>query len=101
VSVTVPSIRIQRSAIHWPAKLLETLSPLYTNSSSKTKGRDAKILNGHPTIAPAPKRRVADRVPMSVVFGLLTLVGGTAYENANILQYRAKDDGRKAEEIIR
>lgn len=91
-STTDPSILIQRTDNHLPTATSETLSPLYTNSSSKTKGKDARILNGHPKMAPEPYAIVAKRVLSSSLF----VDGFSAKANPNILQYIANEEGKNA-----
>ena len=76
-----------------PIRTGETLSPLRTKSSSKTKGKETTILNGHPTIAPIAKQTVANKTRSSALF----IDGRSAKDIANILKYMANVDGRNAE----
>lgn len=58
------------------------------------------MLNGHPTIAPAPNNNVADIVLISVDPGRLLLAGERANEKATMLQYMAKVEGKKAVDAL-
>lgn len=91
--VTHPSILIHLAPIHLPIRAGETLSPLRTKSSSKTKGNDMTILNGHPTIAPIAKQTVANKTRSSVLFVDVR----SAKDIANMLKYIANVEGRNAE----
>jgi hypothetical protein len=66
-------------------------------SSSNTNGRAKARANGQPIIAPAAKSNVA----VSVGWLLVSEDGPTDTANANVVVYIAKDDGRKAESIIK
>jgi hypothetical protein len=69
------------------------MSPAYTKSSSNTNGIDNARANGHPTIAPRAKNKVAARVRLL----LLSLAGSRVYENAKAVVYIANEEGRKAD----
>jgi len=89
--------RFQREIIHELRALLSTRSPLKTNNSSKTKGRDRASAKGHPTIAPVAKRMVTNKV-----LCLFFIVDGwRAYANASVVAYIANEEGKKAVWVIR
>lgn len=69
-----------------------TLSVPYINSSSKTNGIAIARENGHPTIAPAAKARVAK----SVLRIFVLFVGSITKAYATVFAYMAKEDGRNA-----
>lgn len=91
--VTHPSILIHLAPIHLPIRAGEILSPLRMKSSSKTKGKETTILNGHPIMAPIAKQIVANKTRSSAFF----VDGRSAKDIANILKYMANVEGRNAE----
>lgn len=86
----------QRCLNHEPFASSGTRSPPYTKSSSKTKGIEIAKANGHPTIAPRAKNKVAAKVRLL----FLIEAGSREYENANAVVYIVKEDGRKANGIF-